>query len=110
LRAEVLLIRAQSAIRADGAPSAQVRALQFEVSAGVQPVSADVQQRPLRAARANRDFCTDKKHPCRNRGYDEKQGQCGFYTRSTIRADSCSPAQQREAAARGWSQTGGVEP
>jgi hypothetical protein len=32
LCADVLFIRAQSAIRADGAPSAQVRSLQFEAS------------------------------------------------------------------------------
>jgi hypothetical protein len=32
----------------------------------------------LRAARANRVFCTDKKHPYRKRGYSEKQGRRGF--------------------------------
>jgi len=32
LRADVLFIRAQSAIRADGAPSAQVRSPPFDVS------------------------------------------------------------------------------
>jgi hypothetical protein len=32
----------------------------------------------LRAARANHVFCTDKKHPYRKHGYDEKQGQRGF--------------------------------
>jgi hypothetical protein len=32
LRADVLFIRAQSTIRADGPPSAQERALQFDVS------------------------------------------------------------------------------
>ena len=31
LRKDVLFIRAQSTIRADGAPSAQVRAMQFEI-------------------------------------------------------------------------------
>jgi len=32
LRADAFFIRAQSAIRADGTPSAQARALQFSVS------------------------------------------------------------------------------
>jgi len=53
----MLFIRAQSAIRADGAPSAQVRSLQFEVSSYVCRVGA----RPLRAARANRVFGADEK-------------------------------------------------
>jgi len=57
LRADVLFIRAQSAIRADGPPSAQVRSLQLEVP----PTSADVGTRLLRAARANPVFYTDKK-------------------------------------------------
>jgi len=43
LRADVLFIRAQSTIRADGFSSVQV----FQ---------------NLRAARANRVFCTDEKH------------------------------------------------
>ncbi len=32
----------------------------------------------LRAARANRVFCTDKNHPRRKRGYVEKQKQRGL--------------------------------
>jgi len=57
LRADVPFIRVQSAIRADGSPSAQVRSLLFDVS----PTFADVGTRSLRAARANRVFCTDRK-------------------------------------------------
>jgi hypothetical protein len=55
LRADVLFIRAQSAIRADGPPSAQVRSPQPKVSAGVDA-------RPLRAARANHVSRMDEKH------------------------------------------------
>ena len=53
----MFFIRAQSAIRADGAPSAQVRSLQLEVSSYVRRIGA----RPLRAPRANRVFGTDEK-------------------------------------------------
>jgi hypothetical protein len=35
----------------------------------------------LRAARANRVFCTDKSNPYRKRGYDEKQRQRGFLSK-----------------------------
>ena len=53
----MLFIRAQSAIRADGAPSAQVWSLQLEVSSYVRRIGA----RRLRAPRANRVFDTDEK-------------------------------------------------
>jgi len=55
-----LFIRAQSVIRADGPPSAQYRAYTV---ASMQPVL-------LRAARANRVFRTDKRHPYGKRGFD----------------------------------------
>jgi len=53
----MLFIRAQSAIRADGAPSAQVRSQQFEVSSYVRGIGA----RPLRAPGANRVFGADER-------------------------------------------------
>jgi hypothetical protein len=53
LRADVLFIRAQLAIRADGSPSAQERPLQFERPGYILGV---VVEWPLRAARANRIF------------------------------------------------------
>jgi hypothetical protein len=59
LRSDGFFIRAQSAIRADGTPSAQYRAYAI---GSMQPVL-------LRAARANRAFRTDKKHPYGKRGY-----------------------------------------
>jgi len=65
LRADALFIRAQSAIRADGAPSAQVPSLQFDVFRE----SANVAARSLRALRANRVFGTDKNDPYQKRGY-----------------------------------------
>src|SRR5450759_1212384 len=58
LRADVLFIRAKSAIRADGSPSAQERAPQFELPGYILGVVAN---QPLRVARANRIFRTDEK-------------------------------------------------
>jgi len=49
LRTDVLFIRAQSTIRADGLPAAQARRQQFEAS-------ADVGEQPLRAGRTNCDL------------------------------------------------------
>jgi hypothetical protein len=57
LGTDVLFIRAQSVIRADGAPSAQVLSAQFEVFSGIGKVGV----RPLRAPRANHVFGTDEK-------------------------------------------------
>ncbi|MBI5911220.1 MAG: hypothetical protein HY848_14870 [Betaproteobacteria bacterium] len=57
LRADVLFIRAQSTIRADGPPSAQAQAPKSEVSSDV----CRYREAALRAARANRDFGTDMK-------------------------------------------------
>jgi len=54
---DVLFIRAQSAIRADGPPSAQALSPRLDEP----PAYAVVGVRGLRAARANRVFCTDKK-------------------------------------------------
>ncbi|MDP2640588.1 MAG: hypothetical protein Q8Q16_07970 [Betaproteobacteria bacterium] len=54
---DVFFIRAQSAIRADGAPSAQVLSPQFEVFSGIRNVGV----RALRAPRANHGFGTDEK-------------------------------------------------
>jgi hypothetical protein len=57
LRADVFFIRTQSAIRADGPPSAQVLVLQFDVSCYV----PNVAERPLRAPRANHVSGTEEK-------------------------------------------------
>jgi len=57
LRADVLFIRTQSAIRADGY---RPRKLSHN-SLRHPPMFADVGRRPLRAARANRVFRTDEK-------------------------------------------------
>jgi hypothetical protein len=58
LRAEVLFIRAQSTIRADGPPFAQEPPSQCKLPAYILGV---VVERPLRALRANRLFCADEK-------------------------------------------------
>jgi len=60
LGTDVLFIRAQSTIRADGPPSAQALSLRLDWT----PAYAVVGVRALRAARANHVFCTDRK-----RGY-----------------------------------------
>jgi hypothetical protein len=52
LRADGFIIRAQAAIRADGTPSAQFLSPQIDVA----PAHADVDERPLRAPRANPVF------------------------------------------------------
>ena len=53
-----LFVRAQSVIRADGPPSAQVHSRSPMHS----PASADAGARPLRAPRANHVFGTDERH------------------------------------------------
>jgi hypothetical protein len=59
-------VRAQSAIRADGPPSAQAGSLALDAIALRRSIPV---WRTLRAPRANRVFWTDKNHPSRKRGY-----------------------------------------
>jgi hypothetical protein len=64
LRTDGIFIRAQSAIRADGIRPRNVPHGCLSTAHTVSHATRD-----LRAARANRIFCTDKMHPCRKRGF-----------------------------------------
>jgi hypothetical protein len=56
----------------------------------------------LRAARANRVFYTDKKHPYRKRGYGQKQVRHGFlYKIADCARMVFSSAQNRNSATTG---------
>ncbi|MBI5912586.1 MAG: hypothetical protein HY848_21860, partial [Betaproteobacteria bacterium] len=114
LRADVLFIRAQSTIRADGPPSAQVRSLQLDIS-----LYFDRYRRSghCALARANRVFGTDKKHiRTKNTVMDKSNDGLGFAfiqdrrlradvlfirAQSTIRVDGFSSAQNCNSAATG---------
>jgi len=67
----VLFIRAQSVIRADGAPSAQALALQFDLFAYIRRCARSGH---CALARANRIFCTNEKHFRTENAVMEKTG------------------------------------
>jgi hypothetical protein len=66
LRADMFFIRAQSTIRADGAPSAQVRTLQLEVFSYVRQCRRTA---IARYTRQPRFWYGSKAHPYQNHGY-----------------------------------------
>jgi hypothetical protein len=71
----VLFIRAQSTIRADGPPSAQVISLQFDVSFRI----CRSRREDIARSRANRVFRTDEKRiRTENAVFDKSKGGSGW--------------------------------
>src|SRR5450759_565948 len=84
LRADVLFIRTQSAIRADGPPSEQAWTLKCDLPGCICAFSSIDH---CAFARANRVFCTDEKHiRTENTVKDKNKYGLGFLVRATSRA------------------------
>ena len=91
LCADGFIVRTQSAIRADGTPSAPVRRQCFQLS-------TNFAERPLRALRANPVFHTDEKHiRMENRVIDKSKNRAGLVLIQDCRlcADGALSAQVR---------------